>query len=266
MKTFLIDLDKCTGCYSCQVGCKDEHCGNTWMPYAQSQPLTGQFWMHLHETERGAKPHVKVSYLPVPCQHCEDAPCIKVAKDGAVYRRDDGLVLIDPEKAKGQRAIVKACPYDAVFYNEELDIPQKCTGCAHLIDGDQEIKVPRCFDNCHTGTISYGEESELDLAGAELLYPEYGTKPRVYYKNLPKKFVAGTVYDPVELEVVIGATCTLKGTSGEFTETTDNFGDFWFFDLPDDDFTLTISADGKTKTLEVSTKEKDIGLSDIALA
>ena len=191
---------------------------------------------------------------------------MKVAKDGAMYRRDDGMPIIDPEKSKGQKQIVDACPYGAIFWNEELEIPQKCTGCAHLLDGaDPMISVPRCFDNCPTGAIQYGEEDELDLEGAELLHPEYGTKSHVWYKGLPKKFVAGIVYDPVEKEIVEGAKCTLVGPSGSFTAMTDDMGDFWLRDLPEDDWTLTIEGLGRTKVIEVSTKTKDVGLGDIAL-
>ena len=72
-------------------------------------------------------------------------------------------------------------------------------------------KIPRCADACPTEAIKFGEESEFAdlIAKAEVLKPELGAKPRVYYLNIPKKFIAGTVYDPVEKEVVIGATCTL---------------------------------------------------------
>ena len=52
MKAFLVDMEKCIGCYACQIGCKDEHCGNEWLPYAKSQPDIGQFWLHLYEEER----------------------------------------------------------------------------------------------------------------------------------------------------------------------------------------------------------------------
>lgn len=265
MKTFLIDLSKCVGCHDCQIGCKDEHCGQAWLPYAEAQPEVGQFWCKLNQYERGNRPHVRLTYLPVMCQHCDDCPPMKVAKDGAMYRRDDGLIIIDPVKSKGQRQIVDACPYHAIFWNEELEIPQKCTGCAHLLDGDEPIHEPRCANNCHTGAILFGEESEFDLEGAERLHPEYGTSPRIWYKNLPKKFVAGTVYDPVEKEVVIGATVTLTGDEGTFTAETDLFGDFWLRGLPDADWTLAIEKDGKTKTMPVSTTKRDIGLGDIPL-
>ncbi len=266
MKAFLIDVEKCVGCHDCQVGCKDEHCGNDWSPYAKPQPDIGQFWCKLNQFERGAKPHVKVTYLPVMCQHCENAPCMSAARNGAVYRRDDGLVLIDPEKAVGQKQLVDACPYHCIFWNDALNLPQKCTGCAHLIDRGWPISTPRCADNCHVDAILFGEESELDLTGTEVFHPEYGTKPRVYYRGLPRKFVAGTVYDPAIKEVVIGAVCTLAGDAGTFTAKTDNFGDFWLRGLPDADFTLTIEAGGKKLVLDVSTKLEDIGLGNIALA
>ncbi|MGI9952696.1 4Fe-4S dicluster domain-containing protein [Moorellaceae bacterium AZ2] len=267
MKVFVIDLKKCVGCYACQIACKDEHCDNNWMPYAMPQPDTGQFWLRVNQYERGARPHVKVTYLPVLCQHCDNGPCMPACKVGAIYKRDDGLVLIDPAKCNGCGDCVDACPYDAIFFNKDLNIAQKCTGCAHLIDGKRPIAVPRCVDNCHVNAIQFGEESELDLTGTEILHPEYGTEPRVYYRGLPKRFIAGTVYDPVEKEVIIGAVCTLTSEDGTFTATakTDNFGDFWLRDLPEADFTLTITAGEKTKVLKVSTKEKDIGLGDIPL-
>ena len=226
MKAFLIDLTKCVGCHDCQIGCKDEHVGNDWSPYAKPQPEVGQFWLKVHQYERGAAPHVKVTYLPVMCNHCENAPCMKAAKDGAVYRRPDGLVLIDPVKAKGQKAIVDACPYHAVYWNDELNIPQKCTGCAHLLDGDEPISIPRCVDNCHVNVITFGEEADLDLEGTEVLHPEWGTKPRVFYRGMPKKFIAATVYDPETKEVVIGAQVTATGEGGTVTAVTADWGDF----------------------------------------
>ena len=83
---------------------------------------------------------------------------------------------------------------------------------------------------------------------------------------LPKKFIAATVYAPETKEVVVGATVTATGEGGTSTATTDDWGDFWLRGLPDADWMLTIEAGGKTKSLEVSTMEKDLGLGDVALA
>ena len=106
MKTILFDASLCNGCYGCQMACKDEHCGNDWSPIAAEQPTSGQFWCKVNQETRGKVPEVKVQYTPVMCGHCENAACMNAAKDGAVYRREDGLIIIDPEKSKGQKQIV----------------------------------------------------------------------------------------------------------------------------------------------------------------
>ena len=75
MKVFVIDVAKCSGCYNCQIACKDEHAGNDWSPYALPQPDTGQFWCKVDEEVCGKVPHVRVNYLPRLCNHCDEAPC-----------------------------------------------------------------------------------------------------------------------------------------------------------------------------------------------
>jgi ferredoxin len=108
--SLLIDVTKCSGCHNCFLACRDEYYDNDYPGYSAPQPLDGQFWMQIKEVERGSYPKVKVDYIPLPCQHCEKATCIDAAADGAVYRRKDGIVLIDPKKAKSQKAIVNSCP------------------------------------------------------------------------------------------------------------------------------------------------------------
>lgn len=266
MKAFVHDAVTCVGCYCCQIACKDEHCSNDWTPIAKPQPLIGQFWMNLILTERGATPQVRVAYTAMPCQHCEDAPCAAACPiDGAIYTRPDGLVIIDPVKCTGCKNCVDACPYGAIYFNTALYIAQKCTGCAHLLDDGW--KEPRCVDQCATRALRFGEESELDLTGAETLHPEFGLTTRVHYKNLPKKFIAGCAYDPVAKEIVEGATCTLTGEGDTFTLATDEWGDFWFENLKDNGmYSLTIESNGKSYTKSDISTEKDVGLGDLALS
>ena len=269
MKVFVIDVSICNGCYNCQIACKDEHVGNEWMPYAKPQPDTGQFWLKLNENICGTVPKVKMHYIPVMCQHCDDAPCIPACPiEGTITKRDDGLVLIDPATCSGCKSCIDACPYGAIFFNEDLNIAQKCTGCAHLLDSG-EWTVPRCVDACPTEALKFGEESEFAdlIATAEVLKPERGTRPRVYYVNIPKRWVAGTVYDPVEKECIKGATCTLTGGGKTWTATTDLYGDFWLKELPENGtFELKIEAEGFAGlTIENISTAKDVNLGDIAL-
>lgn len=268
MKTFVIDVSRCVGCYNCQVVCKDEHVANDWMPYAKPQPDTGQFWMNLKEETRGSVPKVMVSYLPTPCMHCENAPCMEECKSGAIYRREDGLVIIDPGKCTGCMTCVDACPYGVIYFNEDLNLAQKCTGCAHLLDNGWD--VPRCVDACPTEALRFGEEETFKdlIAKAEVLHPEYDCAPRVYYLNLPKRFVAGAVYDPEQDECLEGVTVTLtnKETGEKFTQKTDLFGDFWFKKLTVGTYVLQVEMDGylSQKIEQISTAE-DVNVGDIAL-
>jgi ferredoxin len=149
-------------------------------------------------------------------------------------------------------------------------IAQKCTGCSHLIDNDPDWTVPRCVDQCPTEAIQFGAEEDFQefIAEAQLINPEAGTKSRVYYKNLPKKFIGGTLYDPDQKEVIVGAECALQDLeTGEVCTTeTDNFGDFWFNDLEDDrTFTLSFKKDADSLTLEEVTSEQDLSLGDIPM-
>lgn len=242
-KVFYIDVAKCSGCYNCQFACKDEHCGNEWPPYAKAQPMIGQFWIRVNEYVRGKRPNVRIHYIPTLCNHCDRSACLAAAKDGAVYRREDGLVIIDPEKAAGQKQIAAACPYGAIFWNEELQLPQKCTGCAHLLEIG---RPPRCVDVCPTGALQFGEREELEeqLRGASVMKPETGQGPSVYYRNIPGQFIAGTLYDPIEEEVIVGARCHLSDGAKVWDVYTDDFGDFWFKDLPVGKFDLRVEAKG----------------------
>jgi Fe-S-cluster-containing dehydrogenase component len=268
----VIDITKCCGCYNCFLACKDEHCGQDYPGYATAQPMIGQFWMNIIEEERGQYPKVKLAYIPVPCQHCEDAPCVNAARSGAVYPRPDGIVIIDPVKAKGQKKIVSSCPYGVIFWNEEKSLPQKCTLCAHLLDAGW--KEPRCVEVCPTGALSFGDlddaSSEVSrliaLHNTESLHPEYGLKERVIYIGLPKKFVAGTVVFGDTDECARDARVKLAGAGIKMEVRTDTFGDFEFEGLAGNaDFTVTVAAEGYQAQEVTVITESDVYLGVITL-
>ncbi len=239
-----IDSKACMACYCCYTACKDEHCGYD-TKLSASQPMMGQFWMDIREWERGDDSrHIKVATVPTPCSHCADPACMKAAKDGAVYKRDDGIVIIDPVKAKGQKAIADACPLGAIYWNEEKQLPQKCNMCAELLDDPNylsylgaEYKKPRCVEACPNGALVFGDldnpESEVSKIIAKnrvTQLPELeGKETNVVHLNVPTVFLSGTVYYPEEMEeVCVGAkikiTCRKSGEV--FEAITNDFGDW----------------------------------------
>jgi len=264
--SLIIDVATCHDCNNCFLACKDEYFENDFPPYSVAQPRHGHRWMDIMRKERGQYPKVEVSYLPVPCMHCDDAPCVEKSKDGAVYKRDDGIVLIDPEKAKGQKDILRTCPYGAIWWNEEKSVPQKCTFCIHLLE--EGWKEPRCVQACPTGSmhIVHAEDSEMKRIikseNLEVYQPRYKTRPRVYYKNLyryTRCLVAGSVALRDMDECADGAKVTLiKGPKETIDKaTTNNYGDFKFDNLEENsgNYSLEIAYPGyKKQTLNIELK------------
>jgi nitrate reductase beta subunit len=195
------------------------------------------------------------------------------AKEGAVYRRGDGIVIIDPEKAKGQEAIAAACPYRVIFWNADAQLPQKCTMCAHRLDEGE--KMPRCVEACPTGALVFGDLDDPDSeiaklaanGGIEELHPEYKAEPLVKYIGLPKRFVAGEIVMGDNTgECAQGVTVTLSGGGVNLKTETDLFGDFEFEGLAKNEtYRLNVSADGYMgKQVELTTL-KDVNLGEIVL-
>ena len=257
----IVDVERCNNCRACFLAVKDEYIGNDFPGYSAAQPAQGHNWLDIKRHERGSYPIVDAHFVPVMCNHCENAPCMQAAKDGAVTRRADGLVIIDPIKAKGQKQIVDACPYGAVSWNEEAQLPQAWTFDAHLLDqGWDRVRAEQC---CPTGvfrTLKVDDAEMQRLTEAEnltVLRPELGTRPRVHYKNMhlvTHCFIGGTVVTDrsgVE-ECVAEADVALFQAGQEISRTrSDSFGEFKLDRLPphSGDYELRItSTSGRYET------------------
>lgn len=267
----VIDCALCHDCNDCFLADKDEFVGNDFLPYSVAQPWTGHRWINIHRKERGQHPIVRVCYLPKPCMHCDDPPCMQQAPEGAIHKREDGLVIIDPVKAKGHRELVNTCPYGAIWWNDEAKVAQKCTGCAHLIDAGWS--ETRCSQVCPTGAIKFYLASDEEMAniasaeGLEAYKPELGTRPRVLYKNLhcwQKVFIAASVAYKDTDECAEGAVLTASGGGDRAAEgLANNYGEVIVDKLsPGAEYEVTIAAAGyKPFTTVVRLDEsRNIGL------
>jgi Fe-S-cluster-containing hydrogenase component 2 len=169
---------------------------------------------------------------------CKDALCVKAAKDGAAYTRPDGIVILDPVKANGQKQIVDSCPYGVIYWNEEKGLPegrglaQKCTFCAHLLD---KGKQPRCVESCPTDAIIFGDmdnpESKVSKLiksrATETMKPELGIDTAVRYMSLPKPMIGGSVIFGDTGESGADVNVTASDDTGQKTiGKTNNYGDF----------------------------------------
>lgn len=232
----IVDVALCNGCRNCQLSAMDEYLENSEKGYFAPADREAGPLLKVETVERKAGFATDVSYVPVMCNHCDDAPCAKVALDGAVRKRADGIVVIDPVKARGQRQIVDACPYGVAVWNEKEDLPQIWVFDAHLLD--RGWTQPRCVQACPTGALRSIKTSDAAMAAIVqkegLLPPDsiHATKPRVWYKTsgrMGTHFVAGHVEQIVngQRECVVGLNVSLRQGETVVAESqTDEFGDF----------------------------------------
>jgi Fe-S-cluster-containing dehydrogenase component len=148
----VIDLDKCTGCQACSMACRIEN--NVPFAGPEEAELSRVKWWHkVLRFEEGEYPEVKITFIPQPCQHCDNPSCVRVCPVGATYKDEEGLVRMDYDRCIGCRFCVQACPYTVRHFNWYVpdfpepmraalnpDVPvrprgvvEKCTFCVHRL-------------------------------------------------------------------------------------------------------------------------------------
>jgi Fe-S-cluster-containing dehydrogenase component/formate-dependent nitrite reductase membrane component NrfD len=172
---FVIDQRKCIGCHACTVACKAEHdipigVYRTWVKYI----------------ERGIFPNSRRYFIVNRCNHCDDAPCVKICPTKALYKRADGIVDFDSNRCIGCKSCMQACPYDALYIDPNTHTAAKCNYCAHRTEQGME---PACVVVCPEHAIIAGDMHNPQTEIAQIIArepvrvrkPEQGTKPSVYY-------------------------------------------------------------------------------------
>src|ERR1035437_7312313 len=201
---WVIDLSKCKNARKCMGACISAH-------HLRSEQS------HINVLMMQESKETPPYYMPKPCQHCDNPPCVAVCPVDATFKRPDGIVLIDNERCIGCRFCIAACPYGARTFNwiapnmekedkdltyyVELNLPERLgtiTKCLMSADRLSEGKLPYCVSQCPNGVYYFGDENEdavtngttketvrlsklLADNAAYRLMEELGTKPRVYY-------------------------------------------------------------------------------------
>jgi Fe-S-cluster-containing dehydrogenase component len=113
----VIDLRKCVGCHACTIACVVE---NKLPP--------GVVYRQVVEQEIGTYPNVTRRFMPRPCLHCDEPPCVDVCPVNATYKRPDGVVVMDYDRCIGCRYCINACPYNSRYFDfgfsQYDDVPQ----------------------------------------------------------------------------------------------------------------------------------------------
>lgn len=172
----LIDLRKCVGCHACTVACQHEN----------ELPLAEKWSRVLRVGPMGQYPNLTSYFMPMPCMHCQEAPCVDGCPTGASFRREDGIVLVNEDKCIGCKFCMVVCPYDVRHYREETGTVTKCKMCYERLEQGQ---VTRCVETCQLKARYVGDLDDPDSEIVQLIYKHnaqplhghLGTKPSVYY-------------------------------------------------------------------------------------
>ena len=203
---WFIDTRRCFGCHACEVSCKAEN----------DVPL-GNYIRQTIYKDVGSYPKVARLFLPMACQHCEDAPCVKACPCGALHKAEGGTVAVDYDVCSGHGTCVEVCPYGAIYLDPVAKQAVKCHNCLHRIEHDLE---PACVPTCPSEALYFGdlndENSKISIAMKDAtehdvefsqLREEKGTKPRTWFagrahveieERVPRE---GQSYNPTAYDV-----------------------------------------------------------------
>lgn len=203
---WFVDTRRCFGCHACEVSCKSEN----------DVPL-GNYIRQTTYLDKGKYPEVARLFLPMSCQHCEDAPCIKVCPCGALHKEAGGTVAVDYDICCGHGSCVDACPYGAIYMDPVASQAVKCHNCYHRLESGME---PACVPTCPAEALQFGdlndpqsrvsqamkraEDEDVELVQIRV---EKETKPRMWFagpaaaeieKKLPRE---GESYRPESYDI-----------------------------------------------------------------
>ncbi len=216
-----IDLDRCTGCGTCSASCHEENNVAFAGEKETIEKSRAFHWIRLMAEKSGSFPNVKARYLPQPCFHCDNPPCVKVCPVHATYLGDEGIVGQIYSRCIGCRYCMAACPYTAKVFNwyepewpgdlkrkvnpdvscRPKGVVEKCTFCHHrIVHAREEARAenrqlkdsdvtPACAENCPATAIVFGNLDDKTSRVSKLAHShrafrighDMGTKPKVYY-------------------------------------------------------------------------------------
>ena len=200
---FYFDSDRCTGCKTCELACKDYKDLGTDVSFRRIYEYTGGTWNQ--QSDGCWHQDVFAYYMSISCNHCENPACTAVCPTGAMHKNEDGFVIVNEEICIGCRYCHMACPYDAPQYDAQKGHMTKCDGCYSRVKSGQK---PICVDACPLRALDfapidelrakYGEQASIaPLPPSDITHPNLVVKPN---KNArPSGDITGFLGNPREV-------------------------------------------------------------------
>lgn len=176
---FYVNLANCTGCKACEIACKDRKDLPVGVRWRRVYEYGGGEWV---QEDNMLVPHGLFHYfVSTACMHCEQPICMEVCPASAISKRDDGIVLIDPDRCIGCRYCSWACPYGAPQFNAEAGVMTKCDFCVEL---QEKGEKPACVAACPYRALEYGDIEELKADHGKLNNPAPMPDPSLTYPSI----------------------------------------------------------------------------------
>ena len=174
---FAIDHRTCIGCHACTVACKTEH-----------EIPVGQFRTWVKYVDSGIFPDSTRDFGVMRCNHCTDAPCVKICPTNALFKRDDGIVDFDTDALHRLQGVHAGLPVRRHLHRQADNTAAKCNFCAHRVDDGLE---PACVTVCPTHSIWVGDLDDPESGISRLIAanqtavraPEQSTGPNVHLRR-----------------------------------------------------------------------------------
>ncbi|WP_153916697.1 DMSO/selenate family reductase complex B subunit [Shewanella sp. TC10] len=174
---FYFDAEKCSGCKTCQVICKDKFQANPGVSPRRVYEYAGGDVIALGDGT--FKNNVFAYYTSVGCNHCDEPVCVKACPTGACFKeKETGLVSIEQSLCIGCSSCAQACPYDAPQLDTSRKVMVKCDGCYEEV---KQGKPPLCVQGCTQRAMDFGDMDEL--------MSKYPNAQRANFAPLPQESI-----------------------------------------------------------------------------